>query len=486
MTRTMKPRFDRVLALSMAVVMAFCMMITSYAGAEETIPIDVSTETHPAGTTATPAPTEVPMENTSPYKVTFTVPNDWTGDDSANVKIQISYLSSMAATKVEYKQSGKWIDVTEKLNTNVDGNISIPITANGALTVRITDPHGHAFTEQTQIDCFDWSAPSVNAGINGEKLRIVATDTQSGVAGVQVNGLLFTTLDDGEISIIVKDVLSKYEHLAVRAFDYAGNFSEPVTLDNPYYEAPATPTPIPTNTPKPTKTPASGSAESTATAIPTATAVNTATAAPISGSVVYVPEWTASTITAAPVVTPTPQVIYETITETEYITLGPGMPFQSDGNAHTLDMLYSAATNKQFISVQTKSGNTFYLVIDYDKPVDEDAEMYETYFLNLVDERDLMALLSDEEKEAVPTATPQIVYVTPQPTTAPVPTAEPTGQETKKTDQSTAIIALVAILAIGGIAAFLFIKNKNGSTKRKPDNDFGLDDDEEDESEQNT
>ena len=30
----------------------------------------------------------------------------------------------------------------------------------------------------------------------------------------------------------------------------------------------------------------------------------------------------------------------------------------------------------------------FYMVIDYDKPLDEDGEQYETYFLNLVDSRD--------------------------------------------------------------------------------------------------
>ena len=47
------------------------------------------------------------------------------------------------------------------------------------------------------------------------------------------------------------------------------------------------------------------------------------------------------------------------------------------------------------------------------------SEMYETYFLNLVDERDLLALMSDEEKEEVPTPTPEIIYVTPEPTTVP-------------------------------------------------------------------
>ena len=164
----------------------------------------------------------------------------------------------------------------------------------------------------------------------------------------------------------------------------------------------------------------------------------------------------------------TPEPTPEPVIEKEYITLGPGMPYQSDGNSHTLDMLYSAATNKQFITLQTKSGNTFYLVIDYDKPIDEDAELYETYFMNLVDERDLLSLMSDEEVEAYeaepdPTPTPQIVYVTPEPTVAPEPVA--TDPEPEKTDNSkmTGIIALVAILAIGGIAVFLFTKKKKGS-----------------------
>ena len=43
--------------------------------------------------------------------------------------------------------------------------------------------------------------------------------------------------------------------------------------------------------------------------------------------------------------------------------------------------------------VQTSGGNTFYIVIDYDKPTDEDGEQYQTYFLNMVDEADLLAAM---------------------------------------------------------------------------------------------
>ena len=75
------------------------------------------------------------------------------------------------------------------------------------------------------------------------------------------------------------------------------------------------------------------------------------------------------------------------------LTMEPGEGFSEEGQFVTRDLLYDENTNKQFITVQTKGGSTFYLVIDYDKPVDEEGEQYETYFLGVVDESDLLAAL---------------------------------------------------------------------------------------------
>ena len=72
-------------------------------------------------------------------------------------------------------------------------------------------------------------------------------------------------------------------------------------------------------------------------------------------------------------------------------TITPGEGFSEDGTLVTRDLLYDAATNKQFITVETSGGNTFYIVIDYDKPVDEEGEQYETYFFSVVDDGVLMA-----------------------------------------------------------------------------------------------
>ena len=168
-------------------------------------------------------------------------------------------------------------------------------------------------------------------------------DDLSGVAGVQVNSMLFTTLTNGALHVELDENMNRFEKLAVRAFDYAGNFSEPVSLDNPHYTPPADPTPMPTATPEPTAKPTGE--KGTASPVPTATPVSSANRYNgLGSSLIYVQDDPSPT--PEPTAAPTPETIVE------YITIGPGMPYQADGNSHTLDMLYSAATNKQFITLQ--------------------------------------------------------------------------------------------------------------------------------------
>ena len=81
------------------------------------------------------------------------------------------------------------------------------------------------------------------------------------------------------------------------------------------------------------------------------------------------------------------------VAETPAPTVEPGEGFTVDGNLVTRDLLYDKHTNKQFITVQTSGGNTFYIVIDYDKPVNEEEEQYQTYFFSVVDEADLLTAM---------------------------------------------------------------------------------------------
>ena len=156
-------------------------------------------------------------------------------------------------------------------------------------------------------------------------------------------------------------------------------------------------------------------------------------------------------------------------------TVDPGEGFTEDGNLVTRDLLYDKATNKQFITVQTRKGETYYLVIDYDKPLDKDGEQYETYFLNLVDDRDLFGVVSkDEQPTPEPTATP-----TPKPTAEPKP-------ETEKATDSTAMMALVllVVLIAGGAAAFVVLGKKRDAQPRY-NTELDDDDDEEEIGEEN-
>ena len=80
----------------------------------------------------------------------------------------------------------------------------------------------------------------------------------------------------------------------------------------------------------------------------------------------------------------------------------PPFAFTPDGNLTLIDDFLqieapasedSARIEKQFITVQSKNGNTFYIVID------RNGDTENVYFLNLVDEADLMALMEDENGE---------------------------------------------------------------------------------------
>ena len=434
---------------------------------------DESIETPTAAPTAVPLPTETPLEQETQYDISFVLPTAWTNVTKGMVTIQIADLSGAGVQRVEYGFGGNWNDITTDYFMSHNGNIDISVTDNGTLTVRITDPHGQTVEESIEVKVFDRTEPSLQAEITGENLHIQAGDRESGVAGIQVNGLLFTTVENGLLDIRIPDILSKYKHLAVRAFDYAGNFSSPVSMENPFYKEP---TSAPQTTPSATQSAQTTDVPETPTqwpADPTVTGFPYPTAADPTPQIIYV----------QPEATPTPVV------ETEYITIGPGMPYLADGNGHTLDVLYSAATNKQFITMQTKSGNVFYLVIDYDKPIDEDAEMYETYFLNLVDERDLLSLMSEDE---MPTATPQVIYVTPEPTVqpaaTPVPTSAPVATEPPaekpEKNQTTGILALVLIVAAIGGAAFYFLKVKGKGGSSKPSSSYDLDDDDDEDEEE--
>ena len=132
----------------------------------------------------------------------------------------------------------------------------------------------------------------------------------------------------------------------------------------------------------------------------------------------------------------------EPVTATEEET--DSSPLTPDGNSDLQDD--SRSKNKEFITVQTKNGHYFYLVIDRDR-ADNNA-----YLLSQIDEHDLKEFLEEEEiQESVPTIVEQ-------------PTEESQEEEQKEEPKAkgnnTLTLLLLAAAAGGGFYYFKVLKPK--------------------------
>ena len=140
---------------------------------------------------------------------------------------------------------------------------------------------------------------------------------------------------------------------------------------------------------------------------------------------------------------------------------------------------YSDGSGQQFITLVSKSGATFYLVID------RNAKGQQTvHFMNLVDEADLLSLMEDEdaeayiaEKEAAAQAEQERKQAEEDAKKAAEEAAasgsEQTGgnKVTKYAATFLGVLVLVGLVAGGGIYTFMKQKQKNQAEKEALDPD---------------
>lgn len=167
-----------------------------------------------------------------------------------------------------------------------------------------------------------------------------------------------------------------------------------------------------------------------------------------------------------------------------------GQPLTPEGNATLVDDFYG---DKQLITVTTKAGNYFCILIDR---ANEDAETA-VHFLNQVDEADLMALMEDGEAQEAPAVcickekcqagavntSCEVCAVNMAECAGAEPEPEPEPEPEEEKSGGMGALALVLVLVVlggGGAFAYIkFIRPKQASKASADPDDYDFADEEE-------
>ena len=337
------------------------------------------------------APAPVPASNLS---IRITPPSGWaTGSAAAEFRITDEAGSGFALVQVKIEKNGQWRDVTDTLKQQDNRWYGeIDLSENCTVYVCATGHDGKVYEKSRYIECFDRTAPTLRASMDGRLLRAEANDDLSGVAAIYIDDEKYSDLTNGTLDVPLKDLPGDYEQLSVQAVDAAGNKSKIVQIKNPNYQADekkqnisatatqaTTPTTtVPGTSPAPTTTVTPTQATSPATST-TKLSASTGTTKP-SASASTAPDEEADTAPRDPV------------------------PLTPDGQATVLDNA-TGEDGKEFYTIQTPDENVFYLIIDNQRDTEN------VYFLNAVTEADLMALAVKEDDTPQTDAIPDPIQV---------------------------------------------------------------------------
>ncbi|OUN67775.1 hypothetical protein B5G12_13495 [Faecalibacterium sp. An58] len=165
--------------------------------------------------------------------------------------------------------------------------------------------------------------------------------------------------------------------------------------------------------------------------------------------------------------------IFETEEEPVTVVEQDAGPLTPEGNLTVVDdyqTTFSDGTAQQFITLVSKSGAYFYLIIDRAADGDQTA-----HFLNMVDEADLLVLMDEED---IPEPEPE-----PAPAPEPEPMPEPEPEPEKEEGGAGKFVLVLLVLAgIAGGGGYFWMKlqqKKREAEENKPDPDADYREDEE-------
>ena len=153
-------------------------------------------------------------------------------------------------------------------------------------------------------------------------------------------------------------------------------------------------------------------------------------------------------------------------------TVEPGLT--PEGNMQLVDDI-TTSTGKQFITVVSKSGNYYYIIIDRSTNNTENV-----HFLNMVDERDLLDLMSDDEVKEINAEKEANAEAVATPTPEPTPASTSRAQASDSESLIDKYIMVTLVVGLGILAAIVIVivivtKHKKEANKRQPDPDENYD-----------
>ena len=334
----------------------------------------------------------------------------------------------------------------------------------------------------------DTTPPTLTAVLDGETVKIVSSDDNSGVEAVFVDGNRINSLTNGAATVTLKDYAGTGKQVSVYAQDYAGNRSKTVKFENPYYEEPA-PTEKPAATVQQNQN--SAAVKPVQAQAASSGSTNTNAQSSNSGSNASGNSSNAGTNTdhtGSNTASGTNGGSSNSQEETETTSSIPDGAFTPEGTGTVLDEATGEGDDKQFYTITTEAGNVFYLIIDGKRDDNN------VYFLNGVTEADLMALAEKNEgtmsvipaedvctctdkceagevNTACPVCKNDLKGCTGK--ERPAETEEPAQTEPPKKDNGSAgtiIFIIVALLAVGGVG--YYVKIVRPKQQAEDDEDF--------------
>ena len=302
-------------------------------------------------------------------KITIKAPDEWySSGTSVKVKFKVEDVLdtgnfAIKSVKAKIGQNGSYNDVTEDMYLEISENCTV--------YVLVTDANDKSYERSRSIKCFDTSKPTLNAAVSDGLLTIQASDNDSGIQVIYVNGYEFSDITNGTANIRLSQFDAGYEYFTITAMDNAGNVSEVYKTKNPYYKDPNS---------DDDSNPAEQlpkSAEATKPSTATAT-VTDHTKTDSNGN-------TTSTVNAAG--TASANTSPEAHKKAELAKADAEENVKKDDKNEGDKNL-----GKEFYTIEAASGKVFYLIID------RDGEEEMVYFLTEITENDLLNVTTDNSE----------------------------------------------------------------------------------------